>query len=340
MQEYEGALNFTTDAWTSPNHKAYVAFTVHFEHEGSPMLMLLDVVEVAKSHSSVNLAKAFANVLEEFGIEDKVSSRLHNRILVDLLHVFSSQILSVTCDNASNNNTMVEHLATLVENFPSTANQTRCFTHILNLVAKSILCSFDALKKGAEGNSPHVDDATDVLAALVQELEDTVVEADYGAAYDDTDDDELDCEDDDENGLSDRRDGMSEEEVAALEESLVPVQLMITKVSKFELSLILSNQMPKLRALANTIKNSSTIILPQWLEKLDNLSLKVRMMPWDVSTRWNSTFDMLNFALDYCVAINRITSNQDLNLHKYELEDDEWVVAERQCDTLEACDLS
>jgi hypothetical protein len=35
--------------------------------------MLLDLVEVAKSHSGVNLAEAFAKVLEEFGIKDKVS---------------------------------------------------------------------------------------------------------------------------------------------------------------------------------------------------------------------------------------------------------------------------
>jgi len=34
--------------------------------------MLLDLVEVAKSHSGANLTEAFAEVLEEFGIEDKV----------------------------------------------------------------------------------------------------------------------------------------------------------------------------------------------------------------------------------------------------------------------------
>jgi len=73
LQEYNGALNFATDAWTSPNHKAYIAFTVHFEHEGAPTSMLLDLVEVAKSHSGVNLAEAFTKVLEEFGIADKVS---------------------------------------------------------------------------------------------------------------------------------------------------------------------------------------------------------------------------------------------------------------------------
>jgi hypothetical protein len=71
-------LNFATDTWTSPNHKAYVAFTVHFEHETDPVSMLLDLVEVAKSHLGKNLAAAFAQVLEEFGISDKVqlSSKL------------------------------------------------------------------------------------------------------------------------------------------------------------------------------------------------------------------------------------------------------------------------
>ena len=65
-------LNFATDAWTSPNNKAYVAVSVHFENEGVPILMLLDIVEVARSHSGLNLAAAFAKILEEFGISDKV----------------------------------------------------------------------------------------------------------------------------------------------------------------------------------------------------------------------------------------------------------------------------
>jgi hypothetical protein len=33
-QEYEGNLNFVTDAWTLPNHKSFVAISVHFEHKG------------------------------------------------------------------------------------------------------------------------------------------------------------------------------------------------------------------------------------------------------------------------------------------------------------------
>jgi hypothetical protein len=72
LQEHEGTLSFATDAWTSPNHKVFVAVTVHFENNGVPICMILDVVEVAISHSGINLATAFADILDEFGVSDKV----------------------------------------------------------------------------------------------------------------------------------------------------------------------------------------------------------------------------------------------------------------------------
>ena len=50
-----------------------MAVTVHFENEGVPMAMLLDIVELARSHSGFNLAAVFAKILEDFGISDKVS---------------------------------------------------------------------------------------------------------------------------------------------------------------------------------------------------------------------------------------------------------------------------
>jgi hypothetical protein len=76
-QDHDGALNFATDAWTSPNHKAYVAITVHFQKDGVLVAMLLDLVEVAESHSGLHLATVFAKVLEDFAITDKVSAQLY-----------------------------------------------------------------------------------------------------------------------------------------------------------------------------------------------------------------------------------------------------------------------
>ena len=67
-------MSFVTDAWTSPNHKAYVAVTVHLEKDGVPILMLLDIIEVACSHSSLNLAAAFSKILDNFRIGYKVSN--------------------------------------------------------------------------------------------------------------------------------------------------------------------------------------------------------------------------------------------------------------------------
>lgn len=73
-QEYDGDLNFATDAWTSPNQKALIAFTVHFEHNGMPMSLVLNVVELPVSHSGLNLADAFAKMLEDLGLDTKVRS--------------------------------------------------------------------------------------------------------------------------------------------------------------------------------------------------------------------------------------------------------------------------
>jgi hypothetical protein len=72
LKEYDGRLSFATDAWTSPNQRAYVAITVHFEHKGDPVAMLLDIVEVARSHTGTNLAAAFAKIMEDYKISEKV----------------------------------------------------------------------------------------------------------------------------------------------------------------------------------------------------------------------------------------------------------------------------
>ncbi|KAF9471532.1 hypothetical protein BDN70DRAFT_819880 [Pholiota conissans] len=73
LQEYDGCISFGTNAWTSPNHYAYIAITAHLELDGSPIAMVLDLVELPKLHSGLNLAIAFQNILQDFGIENKVS---------------------------------------------------------------------------------------------------------------------------------------------------------------------------------------------------------------------------------------------------------------------------
>jgi hypothetical protein len=47
-QEYDGRLSVTTDAWTLPNHPAFVAICIHLENKGKGLMMPLDLVEVSK----------------------------------------------------------------------------------------------------------------------------------------------------------------------------------------------------------------------------------------------------------------------------------------------------
>ena len=64
----------------SPNHKAFIAVTVHFEKDSVPISMLLDIVEVMHSHSGLNLTAAFAKILDDFGISDKVRYLLLRKV--------------------------------------------------------------------------------------------------------------------------------------------------------------------------------------------------------------------------------------------------------------------
>jgi hypothetical protein len=80
--------------------------------------------------------------------------------------------------------------------------------------------------------------------------------------------------------------------------------------------------------------HSITIILPLWFQTLQKLGLDEQKMPCDVTTRWNSTFDMLEFALKYRNAIDDIAGNKTASLCKYEMIEDEWRIAEQLCDML------
>jgi hypothetical protein len=57
-------------------------------------------------------------------------------------------------------------------------------------------------------------------------------------------------------------------------------------------------------------------------------------MPRDVSTRWNSTYDMLDFSIKYKAAIVNLTSERKNNLRQYELVEEEWKIAEELAETL------
>ena len=138
------------------------------------------------------------------------------------------QLLSVTCDNAAPNDTMIDELAELLEEFPGVANRTRCFTHILNLVAKSVMKQFD-LPKAKAGEA--LDAAAQALTNLAGDIEGEELAMGSDLIGDED-------EDDNNEGLADVRDGMSEEEIVALDATLQPVRLVLVKVNSVSASIL------------------------------------------------------------------------------------------------------
>jgi hypothetical protein len=63
-------------------------------------------------------------------------------------------------------------------------------------------------------------------------------------------------------------------------------------------------------------------------------------MPRDVSTRWNSTYDMIAFAVEYQDVIDQILSDKARGLRAYELSEREWLVAKQLGEVLKVRRLS
>jgi len=66
-------LSFTIDAWTSKNTLSFLGITVHWiSSEWKLCSSTLDFSLLPGSHSGVNLAKKFIEILSDFNIKTKV----------------------------------------------------------------------------------------------------------------------------------------------------------------------------------------------------------------------------------------------------------------------------
>jgi hypothetical protein len=135
------------------------------------------------------------------------------------------KILSVTCDNASNNNKMVTEMEKLLTAF-SSMNHTQCFAHIINLIAKSLLKQFDI--RDDNERDKDLDDDERSLLALAEDIEHEELTT---AQEKDDDDGEIEEEDGLE-GWVDEVEALSPTEQANLEESVRPVKRALVKVTR------------------------------------------------------------------------------------------------------------
>ena len=114
----DSKVSLTCDLWTSPNQKAILAATVHWTNSKVELhQLLLDAIELKGSHTGINIASSVYNILEDFGLNEK--------------------LFCITADNASNNLTMAQELEKRIEQFDSKQHLLGCTGHVFHLAAKA-----------------------------------------------------------------------------------------------------------------------------------------------------------------------------------------------------------
>ncbi|KAI0355815.1 hypothetical protein OH77DRAFT_1360058, partial [Trametes cingulata] len=98
-------------------------------------------------------------------------------------------------------------------------------------------------------------------------------------------------------GLIDELASMSDEEREEFLENVEPVRTVLVKAG--------------LRKVAFKIVNSTTLLLPAWRRTVEELKLPAKLIPRDVRTRWNSTYDMLDVSVKYRTAVDSLCADKN-----------------------------
>ncbi|CAE6524483.1 unnamed protein product [Rhizoctonia solani] len=154
-----GRVSITSDLWSDHMERSFMAVTGHYKKQirGADILVveLLAFRQVEGSHSGVNLARVLFGILSEYNILDKIGT--------------------ITLDNASNNDTMMEDLERRMceagHTFDKDGNRVRCFPHIINLAVNAICDALGATgddylqRQTSSGHTPS-DSTVEYLQAL------------------------------------------------------------------------------------------------------------------------------------------------------------------------------
>jgi hypothetical protein len=115
-------FSITLDIWTSPSQDPFLCVTLHFiDQKWELKSQVLAFRFIPGKHTGRNMALVLEEILKEYLIEKR--------------------ILTVTMDNASNNDTLLEEL---IEKgiIRDADHHIRCFSHIVNLAAQDCIYEF------------------------------------------------------------------------------------------------------------------------------------------------------------------------------------------------------
>lgn len=117
-------LSIALDCWTSPFAQAFLAITGYFiDNEWNYREVLLGFEPIHGPHTGANLSEVLLKLLQH--------------------HQITERILSITTDNASNNNTLMTHLLDSIRlselGDQATIVHVLCIAHVIQLSLKQLL---------------------------------------------------------------------------------------------------------------------------------------------------------------------------------------------------------
>jgi hypothetical protein len=140
-------ISIALDCWTSPFNQAFMAISGYFiDQDWNYYEVLLGFEHLHGSHTGDNLSETVIQILQAHGIADRV--------------------LSITTDNASNNNTMMtgvqEKMQSLVLSGTSIF-RVPCIAHVIQLSLQQLLGKLKAVPVNKEAESEWSDERTQLL---------------------------------------------------------------------------------------------------------------------------------------------------------------------------------
>lgn len=135
-----------------------------------------------------------------------------------------AKLLGVTCNNTSNNDQMIERMADLIPGFGGQMTRVRCFAHILNFIAKSLILQFDVPSE-SEAKEAAIDKEELRELAEGSEIEEQITDAQF-ATQAGKDGDNTGNVDDEVDPMKD----LSLEQRVRFKRDILPVKLLLAKV--------------------------------------------------------------------------------------------------------------
>ncbi|KAG9308917.1 hypothetical protein JVU11DRAFT_11377 [Chiua virens] len=81
---------------------------------------------------------------------------------------------------------------------------------------------------------------------------------------------------------------------------------------------------------AQKVQGSQSMkLLPGWQQTLEDLEQMVTILSCNVTTCWNSMFDILDYAIGHHEAVDLMTQHRELGLHAFKQTDEAQEILEQ-----------